>query len=60
MLFVAADLFVLQTGAHSAGALALASTQARSTSSDERRGILLQLLRHGITIPQILVSTFLW
>ena len=60
LLFVAADLFVLQTGAHSAGALALASTQARSTSSDERRGILLQLLRHGITIPQILVSTFLW
>ena len=45
LLFVAADLFVLQTGAHSAGALALASTQARSTSSDERRGILLQLLR---------------
>ena len=38
LLFVAADLawFVLQTGAHSAGALALASTQRRSTSSDAR------------------------
>ena len=38
--FVTADLpwFVLQTGAHSAGALALASTQRRSTTTSSGEG----------------------
>eukprot|EP00964_Phaeocystis_antarctica_P038775 scaffold22175_cov72-Phaeocystis_antarctica.AAC.1 len=42
LLFVSPYLpcVVLQTGAHSAGALALASRQTRSTNSDARRGIL--------------------